>query len=341
MILFECIRWKNFLSTGNQFTELSFTEHTTTLILGTNGTGKSTMLDALTFSLFGKPFRKINKPQLVNSVNEKDCLVEVEFSIGGTKWKVVRGIKPNTFEIWRNNSLLDQSASAIDQQKWFEQNVIKMNYKSFTQIVILGSSNFIPFMQLPTNSRREVIEDLLDIKIFSSMNVILKEKIRQVKEEVKVFQLKKESLEDKVKMQKNFIEELESRAAENIKKKESEISELLVEENKFMNENIKIVEELDDFNKVLNSYVGATDKLRKLGNLKGKISNKVSTITKEHKFFTENTVCPTCGQGIEENFRINRINDAQTKAKELQSGYKELEEAIKEEEERERHFTTL
>ena len=173
MILFECIRWKNFLSTGNQFTELSFTEHSTTLILGTNGTGKSTMLDALTFSLFGKPFRKINKPQLVNSVNEKDCLVEVEFSIGGTKWKVVRGIKPNTFEIWRNNSLLDQAASAIDQQKWFEQNVIKMNYKSFTQIVILGSSNFIPFMQLPTNSRREVIEDLLDIKIFSSMNVIL------------------------------------------------------------------------------------------------------------------------------------------------------------------------
>ena len=299
------------------------------------------MLDALTFSLFGKPFRKINKPQLVNSVNEKDCLVEVEFSIGGTKWKVVRGIKPNTFEIWRNNSLLDQAASAIDQQKWFEQNVIKMNYKSFTQIVILGSSNFVPFMQLPTNSRREVIEDLLDIKIFSSMNVILKEKIRQVKEEVKVFQLKKESLEDKVKMQKNFIEELENRAAENIKKRESEISELLVEENKFMHENIKIVEELDDFNKVLNSYVGATDKLRKLGNLKGKISNKVSTITKEHKFFTENTVCPTCDQAIEETFRINRINDAQTKAKELQSGYKELEEAIKEEEERERQFTAL
>ena len=341
MILFECIRWKNFLSTGNQFTELSFTEHTTTLILGTNGTGKSTMLDALTFSLFGKPFRKINKPQLVNSVNEKDCLVEVEFSIGGTKWKVVRGIKPNTFEIWRNNSLLDQAASAIDQQKWFEQNVIKMNYKSFTQIVILGSSNFVPFMQLPTNSRREVIEDLLDIKIFSSMNVILKEKIRQVKEEVKVFQLKKESLEDKVKMQKNFIEELENRAAENIKRKESQISELLVEENKFMNENIKIVEELDDFNKVLNSYVGATDKLRKLGNLKGKISNKVSTITKEHKFFTENTVCPTCDQEIEETFRINRINDAQTKAKELQSGFKELEEAIKEEEERERQFIAL
>ena len=341
MILFEKIRWKNFLSTGNQFTELSFTEYPTTLIIGTNGTGKSTVLDALTFSLFGKPFRKINKPQLVNSVNEKDCQVEVEFTISGTNWKVVRGIKPNKFEIWRNGSVLDQSASAVDQQKWFEQNVLKMNYKSFTQIVILGSSNFVPFMQLPTNSRREVIEDLLDIKIFSSMNVIIKDKIRQVKEELKVLQLKKESLDDKVKMQKNFIEELENRASENIKKKESEIEELLVEENKFMNENIKIVEELDDFNKVLNSYVGATDKLRKLGNLKGKISNKVSTITKEHKFFTENTVCPTCDQAIEETFRINRIEDAQNKAKELQSGYKELEQAINKEEERERQFTAL
>jgi len=341
MILFEKIRWKNFLSTGNQFTELSFTEYPTTLIIGTNGTGKSTVLDALTFSLFGKPFRKINKPQLVNSVNEKDCQVEVEFTISGTNWKVVRGIKPNKFEIWRNGSVLDQSASAVDQQKWFEQNVLKMNYKSFTQIVILGSSNFVPFMQLPTNSRREVIEDLLDIKIFSSMNVIIKDKIRQVKEELKVLQLKKESLDDKVKMQKNFIEELENRASENIKKKESEIEELLVEENKFMNENIKIIEELDDFNKVLNSYVGATDKLRKLGNLKGKISNKVSTITKEHKFFTENTVCPTCDQAIEETFRINRIEDAQNKAKELQSGYKELEQAINKEEERERQFTAL
>ena len=341
MILFEKIRWKNFLSTGNQFTELSFTEYPTTLIIGTNGTGKSTVLDALTFSLFGKPFRKINKPQLVNSVNEKDCQVEVEFTISGTNWKVVRGIKPNKFEIWRNGSVLDQSASAVDQQKWFEQNVLKMNYKSFTQIVILGSSNFVPFMQLPTNSRREVIEDLLDIKIFSSMNVIIKDKIRQVKEELKVLQLKKESLDDKVKMQKNFIEELENRASENIKKKESEIEELLVEENKFMNDNIKIIEELDDFNKILNSYVGATDKLRKLGNLKGKISNKVSTITKEHKFFTENTVCPTCDQAIEETFRINRIEDAQNKAKELQSGYKELEQAINKEEERERQFTAL
>ena len=174
MILFEKVRWKNFLSTGNQFTEIDFLKHSTNLIIGTNGAGKSTVLDALTFSLFGKSFRKINKPQLINSVNEKDCVVEVEFSINGTQWKIQRGIKPAIFKIWRDDNLLDQSAAANDQQKWLEQNVLKMNYKSFTQIVILGSSTFVPFMQLTSSNRREVIEDLLDIRIFSSMNSVSK-----------------------------------------------------------------------------------------------------------------------------------------------------------------------
>ena len=341
MILFEKIRWKNFLSTGNQFSEIDFQKNSTTLIVGSNGAGKSTVLDALTFALFGKPFRKINKPQLPNSTNERDCRVEVEFSINNTNWKVCRGIKPNIFEIHRGDKLLDQSAAANDQQKWLEQNVLKMNYKSFTQIVILGSSTFVPFMQLTAANRREVIEDLLDIKIFSSMNTIIKEKIRQNRENVKVLDLKKESLTDKVSMQQNFIEQLENTGKEKIEEKEEKISQLLAEENDYMNINIKIVEEQDDHNKVLESYTGATEKLRKLGNLKGKISQKVSTITKEHKFFTENTVCPTCTQSIDEEFRINKINDAQTKAKELQSGYKELEEAIKGEEERERQFIAL
>ncbi len=341
MILFEKIRWKNFLSTGNQYTEISFTEHPTNLIIGTNGAGKSTLLDALTFSLFGKPFRKINKPQLVNTVNEKDCNVEVEFSIGNTKWKVVRGIKPNVFEIFRDGNALNQSAAALDQQKWFEQNVIKMNYKSFTQIVILGSSTFVPFMQLTAANRRDVIEDLLDIRIFSSMNNLMKDKIRQVKEEIKVLDLKKESLIDKVKMQENFIEEIESRGKENIKSKEVRISELLNEENNLMNDNAYIEEDVFKLTKEIEGLDSAKEKLRTLGNLKGKISNKVSTITKEHKFFTQNTVCPTCNQDIEETFRINRIKDAQDKAKELQSGYKELEQAINKEEERERQFTAL
>ena len=341
MLIFETIRWKNFLSTGNHFTEITITSYQTNLIIGQNGAGKSTILDALTFSLFGKPFRKINKPQLLNSVNEKDCVVEVEFSIGPTKWKIVRGMKPNIFEIWRDGNKLDQSAAVADQQKWLEQNVIKMNYKAFTQIVILGSSTFVPFMQLSAKDRREVIEDLLDIRIFSSMNNVLKEKIRELKDSIRVYDLKKDSLQEKVKMQENFIDELENRAKRNVVDKEEKIGKLLVEENNLMGSNEEKNRELDDLQKKIENFSGASKKLRKLGDLRGKISNKVSTITKEHKFFTENTVCPTCNQDIEESFRINRINDAQSKAKELQSGYKELEGAIKEEEERERHFTTI
>jgi len=341
MILFEKVRWKNFLSTGNQYTEVNFQKSATTLIVGTNGTGKSTVLDALTFSLFGKPFRKINKPQLVNTVNEKDCRVEVEFSIGTTNWKVIRGIKPAVFEIWRNDSLLDQSAAALDQQKWLEQNVLKMNYKSFTQIVILGSSTFVPFMQLTAANRREVIEDLLDIKIFTSMNNILKDKIRQVKEEVRTLDLKKESLSDKVEMQTNFIEEIEKRGKKNIQDRKTKISNLDTEILAYMKENSVTEEDIFKYTKEQEYVTGATEKLKKLGNLKGKISQKVLTITKEHKFFTENSVCPTCTQPIEEDFRINKIDDAQSRAQELQSGYKELEEAIKNEQERERQFTAL
>jgi len=341
MIIFKTIRWKNLLSTGNQYTEVDFTKNSTNLIVGTNGAGKSTILDALCFSLFGKPFRKINKPQLVNTINEKDCRVEVEFSIGTTEWKVVRGIKPAVFEIYKNDAVLDQSSAALDQQKWLEQNVLKMNYKSFTQIVILGSSTFVPFMQLAASHRREVIEDLLDIKIFSSMNIILKDKIRQIRDEVKTLDLKKDSLMDKVQMQKDFIEELENRGKGNIKDKETSIMSLTEESELLMNENSSLEEPLRKYIQEQDKITGYADKLRKLGNLKGKISQKVSTITKEHKFFTENTVCPTCTQEIDEDFRINRINDAQNKAKELQSGYKELEEAIKEEEERERQFLNL
>ena len=341
MILFKTIRWKNFLSTGQHFTEIDFTQNSTNLIIGTNGAGKSTVLDALTFSLFGKPFRRINKPQLVNSVNEKDCKVEVEFSIGNIEWKVVRGIKPAIFEIWRNGASLDQSAAALDQQKWLEQNVLKMNYKSFTQIVILGSSTFVPFMQLPAAHRREVIEDLLDIKIFSSMNLLIKEKIRLLREDIKVLELKKESFVDKVKMQKNFIEELENRGNANINANKEKIANLDSEIGNYMEENSSLEEPLREYIRQQDKITGYAEKLRKLVNLKGKISQKVSTISEEHKFFTENTVCPTCTQEIDDDFRINKIEDAQNKAKELQSGYQELEEAIKEEEDRERQFNNL
>ena len=341
MILFHKIKWKNLLSTGNQFTEVNLNKDQTTLIIGTNGAGKSTVLDALCFSLYGKAFRKINKAQLINSTNEKGTVVEIEFSVNGTDWKVVRGIKPNTFEIYRDGKLLDQSHSAVDQQKWLEQNVLKMNYKSFTQIVILGSSSFVPFMQLPTSSRREVVEELLDIKIFSSMNSLIKDRIRRHKEEIRTFELKKESLKDKIDMQERFIKEIENNGKSDIKAKETKIGTLLSEENDFMNDNVKLMEELNDFENQLKNYTGASEKLKKLCDIKGKLSHKVSTITKEHKFFSENVSCPTCTQPIEEEFRINKIEDAQNKAKELQSGFKELEQAINKEEERERLFTSL
>ena len=341
MILFETIRWKNFLSTGNHFTEISFNEHATTLIVGNNGAGKSTVLDALTFSLFGKPFRKINKAQLINTANEKDALVEVEFTINETEWKVRRGIKPNIFEIHRNGNCLDQFANANDQQKWLEQNVLKMNYKSFTQIVILGSSTFVPFMQLTATNRREVIEDLLDIKIFSSMNSIIKDKIRHIREESRTLELKKESLNDKVQMQNNFIEEIEQQGKTRIEDNKQKITNLFSESDDYVAENEALENDVSDLTKSQEMLTGSKEKLRELGNLKGKISQKVSTITKEHKFFTKHTVCPTCTQDIDEEFRLNKIADAQSKAKELKSGYTQLEEAIKEEEEREHQFLTV
>jgi len=341
MILFKKIRFKNFLSTGNQFTEFNLTENTTTLIIGTNGAGKSTVLDALTFALFGKPFRKINKPQLPNTVNEKDCVAEVEFSIGSIDWKVIRGIKPNKFEIYRNGKLLDQSASAVDQQKWLEQVVLKMNYKSFTQIVILGSSSFVPFMQLTAANRRDVIEDLLDIKIFSTMNTIIKEKLRQVRDEVRTLELSKESVTEKMTMQEEFIEELENRGKSNIDSNMSKIDKLLNEENEYVLNNESLSSKMETLQGQMQEVTGAAEKLAKLNNLRGKISQKVTTITKEHKFFNENTVCPTCTQSIEEEFRLNRISDAQNKAKELKKGYQDLEETIQFEQERERQFIAL
>jgi DNA repair exonuclease SbcCD ATPase subunit len=341
MILFKKIKFKNFLSTGNQFSEIDFDKSNTTLIVGANGAGKSTVLDALTFSLFGKSFRGINKPQLINSTNEKDCLVEIEFSIGTIDWKVCRGIKPSVFEIHKNGEVLNQEASSIDQQKWLEQNVLKMNYRSFTQVVILGSSNFVPFMQLTAASRREVIEDLLDIKIFSSMTSIVKDKIRFLKEQVRSIDLKKESFSDKIEMQETFIDGIEKRGNRSIKDKEDKITELCDEETDLGEEVENLGSEIEDLNKKLESYKGAKDKLRKLGNLKGKMTQKVTTITEEHSFFKENTVCPTCTQDLEEQFRLNKISESKLKAKELQNAYKELEQAIHNEEVREDHFLQI
>jgi len=341
MITFQKIRWKNFLSTGNQFSEVDFQQNATNLIVGTNGTGKSTVLDALTFSLFNKPFRKINKSQLINSTNERDCLVEVEFEIHNRQYLVRRGIKPNIFEIVVDGNTMHRQSDDRAMQKILEETILKVNYKSFTQIVILGSSAFVPFMQLSGTNRREVIEDLLDIRIFSAMNNIIREKIRSQKDEINTLDFKKDNIKDKLEMQEKFIDELENRGKKDIEDKKGKIKELTVEADTHLEHNQILESNSADLVEEQEKVTGANKKLKKLNNLKGKISQKVATITKEHKFFTDNTVCPTCTQSIEESFRLNKIDDVQNTAKELQSGYKELEEAIQKEEERERQFTTL
>ena len=341
MITFQKIKWKNFLSTGDHWSEIDFTGHTTNLVVGTNGSGKSTMLDALTFALFNKPFRKINKSQLVNATNEKDCCVEVEFSVNNKDYLVRRSIKPNKFDIEVNGTLLHKEADDRANQKILEESILKVNYKSFTQIVILGSSSFVPFMQLSTSNRRDVIEDLLDIRIFSAMNSLIKEKIRTEKEKIRSLDLKRDNIKDKISMQENFIKELEEQGktniAENQKKRDAlsdEICVLIMQTEGLEDDVYGLTEEQK-------KLTGAGEKLLKLNNLKGKLSNRVATLTKEHKFFSNNRVCPTCTQDIEEDFRLNKISDVESKASELKKGYEELESSIKSEQERERQFTKL
>ena len=341
MITFQKIKWKNFLSTGDHWSEIDFTGHTTNLVVGTNGSGKSTMLDALTFALFNKPFRKINKSQLVNATNEKDCCVEVEFSVNNKDYLVRRSIKPNKFDIEVNGTLLHKEADDRANQKILEESILKVNYKSFTQIVILGSSSFVPFMQLSTSNRRDVIEDLLDIRIFSAMNSLIKEKIRTEKEKIRSLDLKRDNIKDKISMQENFIKELEEQGktniAENQKKRDGLGDEICVLTMK--NEGLE--DDVYGLTEEQKKLTGAGEKLLKLNNLKGKLSNRVATLTKEHKFFSNNRVCPTCTQDIEEDFRLNKISDVESKASELKKGYEELESSIKSEQERERQFTKL
>ena len=341
MIRFQKISWRNFLSTGNTPTSVRLDDTSTTLIVGTNGAGKSTILDALCFSLYGKAFRNIRKPQLINSTNDKGCLVEIEFSVGETEWKVSRGIKPNIFKITKNGKELDQSSSAIDQQKWLEQNVLKMNFRSFTQIVILGSSTFVPFMQLPAQGRREVVEELLDIKIFSSMNTLIKEKIRVLRDESKTLALKKESLKDKVKMQEDFMEDIANRGKQRINDKRKLVGELEAEIEKYVVE-ISLLEDLvREKTNEIEDLKDASTILRAHGNRKGKITQELNSLVKQHKFFKENTTCPTCNQTIEESIRVNRVRDSEDKAKELQEAFGKLQNAIKQEELRESLFKSI
>ena len=272
MITFKKIRWKNFLSTGDMWNEVNFEKHHTNLIVGTNGAGKSTILDALTFGLFNKPFRKINKPQLTNTTNEKGCLVEIEFSNNSRDYLIRRGIKPNTFDIEVNGSPLHKEADDRINQRILEDSILKLNYKSFTQIEILGSSTFVPFMQLTGNNRREVIEDLLDIRIFSAMNGLIKDRIKLKKDQTKTLILKKDNLKDKMVMQENFIKELEEQSKENIQEKNDKIKVLTIEADTHMEHNELKESKVSEFIDEQQYVTGASEKLVKLNNLKGKIT---------------------------------------------------------------------
>ena len=341
MIIFKKIRWKNFLSTGNVFSEVDLRSAKTNLIVGNNGAGKSTILDALTFSLFGKPFRKINKPLLVNSINEKDCLAEIEFTIGKSEYKVIRGIKPNKFEIYCNGQLWNQEASAVDQQKNFEANVLKMNYKSFTQIVVLGSSTFVPFMRLPLAQRREIIEDILDIQVFSTMNVLLKDKVRENNEQIKSLDYQLHLLGEKIDLQKKYMLELEKKTKEEITRKQNKIAELMTEENDQHNEVARLSSEVEIHSKEMEDLSASKTKLKKLNTFLFKIQSKLNSCQKEHQFFTENHVCPTCTQDLSDDFRMNKIAEGEGELNNLQTGIEDLMDAIANEEERENEFTRL
>lgn len=341
MITFKKIRFRNFLSTGNTFTEIDFNSSKTTLIIGSNGSGKSTILDALCFGLFNKAFRKITKGQLVNSTNEKESLVEVEFNVNSIDWKIRRGIKPSIFEIYKNGIIMDQLASSNEQQEWLEKNVLKMGYKSFTQIVILGSASFIPFMQLSSSNRRDIVEDLLDIKIFSSMNTIVKEKLKTTNDKLKELISEHYVVNEKIRMQKEFIKEIEKNSKDIINKKEFEIESLQNEVDTLVNKNIDLTKFIEDnLQPNIDELVDSKKTLKKLNTIKAKLEQKIQNIVEEHKFFEDNTICPTCTQSIDNKFRLDKIEDIQKKSKELNDGYKELENTINVEQERDEKFVT-
>ena len=324
MIFFRTVRYKNFLSTGNVFTEISLGEHPTTLIVGENGAGKSTFLDAITFALFGKPFRNINKPQLVNSINEKDCQVEIEFIIGKIQYKIIRGIRPNTFEIYVDGEMINQDSKAKDYQDYLEKVILKMNYKSFTQIVILGSTNFTPFMQLSASDRRAVIEDLLDIQIFSSMNVIVKNKLHTLKDEAAHLKIQIDATKGKIDLHKKHLEELKKNTKEIVDAKKQEVVENATSLSILEDEATTKEVEIDTLLNETTDEETNTKKFQKLNQLEAKIEGNIQKLEKDIEFYSVNSTCPTCDQAI--NNKEEKVHTCNSKIGELTEGLTKLKE---------------
>lgn len=329
MIVFKNIRYKNFLSTGNSFTEIALNKTRSTLIVGQNGSGKSTMLDALSFALFGKAHRNINKPQLVNSINQKESLVEVEFSIGSSDYRINRGIKPTVFEIWKDGVLINQDSHNKDYQKILEQNILKLNHKSFHQIVVLGSSSFVPFMQLPAQHRREVIEDLLDINVFSKMNQVLREQVAILKDKISVNTHSLEIVTTKIDAQKKYIRDVTRLNTEYLEEKQNQVQQLMQEmttlsdQTRILNETA--VEKDDVINRELMKLV---EKLNMFRTYEADFKAKMKTVVKEAKFYEEHERCPTCDQDIDNELKSSKLCKTKERAKEIQSGIKKLETEI-------------
>ena len=328
MITFKYVRWKNFLSTGNNFTEIHLDRNPTTLIIGENGAGKSTVLDALCFGLFGKPFRNINKQQLLNSVNNSSAVVEVEFRIGSKNIKVIRGIKPNVFEIYINGKMYNQDANVRDYQKYLEQQILKLNYRSFTQVVILGSSTFVPFMQLKARHRREVVEEILDIQIFSLMNMLLKQKLKTISDDIRDIDYKLELTTEKIGLQQKYITEMKQNKDKLIKEKtlllsgnEEEVFFRQAEINILNKENDELIESITD-------KVKLDKKLATLKDIKSTLLEKHRAQHRLIGFFEKNEDCPTCQQHIDEEFKNGMVSQKKTEADKIENGLDELKEEL-------------
>ena len=328
MIIFENIKWKNFLSTGNVYTKINLSKNKNTLIIGENGAGKSTILDALTFALYNKPFRKINKGQLVNSINNKGAVVELEFSLYKNKYKIVRGIKPNIFEVYKNGDLINQNADSKDYQEYLEKHILKIGYKSFCQVVVLGSATFLPFMQLPAAQRREIVETLLDLQIFTTMNSVLKDKVQKNKEDFIRTEEQKRNVEEKIIIIKKYIEKIEQESKESVENKEKEIEKIdeIVASKK---EELKKVEkEYHELSQDISNDKKITNENTNLLMLREKINSKIDMVSEEIKFLETNDDCPTCKQRIEESFKLESIDDKNDKLKEYKDGLFLLKEKI-------------
>jgi len=329
-IKFNKIRWKNLLSTGNEFTEIQLDKSQTTLIIGENGAGKSTFLEALTYSLFGKPFRKINKPQLVNSMTRKNLVVEVEFSIGPNLYKIIRGLKPNIFEIYLNGELIDQSAESKDYQDVLEKHVLKVNYKSFCQVVVLGSASYVPFMSLPTGQRREIIEDLLDLEVFTIMNTLLKDKIYFNNEDIRSAETEKRIINEKIKLVKKHSAEREESDRAVIEDRRQAIESTQDQINDANTKRTSLIAEISDIVLSIGDDQTAINSIKKMNRIKNELELKVETLKKDTEFFHDNTTCPTCTQEIDASFRESHVHEIRNKIDNINESLPKLLDKINE-----------